>query len=192
MSRNNDVLTFAFNAFFPLLLVGSNLVSAVPDWSSLSSSLSSEAALHGPFGNSPETYSPCLSLGTDAYKISKENYGLCMHAHACQHEFCEGNFDYDLPSYTVEAKTESDIASVFDFAAEHDIPVSVKTTGHSYQGSSTQKGSLMIWLQNYEKDLSIIKSYVNSCSDDDVNKVAHDVISIKAGAVWDDVIEAVK
>lgn len=171
-----------------------NPVSAVPDWSSLASSLSSEAALHGPFDNSGDSYEPCLSLGIDAFKISKENYGICMHAHACQYDFCDEQFGYDLPSYTVEAKTESDIVSVFAFADDHDdIPsVSVKTTGHSYQGSSTQKGSLMIWLQNYEKDLSIKKNYTNSCSPDDDKKLTHDVISIKAGAVWDDVIEAVK
>jgi len=50
----------------------------------------------------------------------------------------------------------------------------------------------MIWLQHYEKYLPIIKDYANSCSVEDTKNVTHDVISIKAGAVWNDVIEAIK
>ena len=162
------------------------------DWQSLAASLSESASLHGPFQNSGEEYAPCLELGSDAFKISKEHDGLCMHSHACIHEFCLADSQYEIPSYTVEVKTEGDISKVFAFAAENDLPLSVKTTGHSYQGSSTQAGSVMIWMQNYEKDLSIVKDYSNSCEINDSHSVTHDVIGIGGGAVWDDVIEAVK
>lgn len=109
-----------------------------------------------------------------------------MHAHACSHQFCiRKSFKPALPSYIVEAKTNEDVVIALKFAAESNLTVSVKTTGHSYQGSSTQAGSLMIWMQNFDKDLTIIPSYTNSCGD------THDVISVGGGAVWNDIIEAV-
>jgi len=166
---------------------------AAVDWDSLAESLSTEATLHGPFQNNLPTYAPCFGYISDAFKISKGNNGLCMHAHACNKNFCEDDQDYDLPLYSTEVKTDSDVSSVFAFAAENDLSVSVKTTGHSYQGSSTKAGSIMIWMQNFEKDLSIVKDFSNSCTSADADaKITHDVIGIGGGAVWDDVIEAVK
>lgn len=157
-----------------------------PNWTALESTLSPDAALHGPFANTDVTYKPCTQLGTDAFAISKQNDGLCMHSHDCSHQFClPAKFDSALPEYTLEAKVESDVVNLMKFALEHELTVSVKTTGHSYTGSSTEAGSLMIWMQNYEKDLTIKPLYENKCGD------THDVIAIGGGAVWDDVIEAV-
>mmetsp|Transcript_28127 Transcript_28127/g.34743 ORF Transcript_28127/g.34743 Transcript_28127/m.34743 type:complete len:179 (-) Transcript_28127:289-825(-) len=132
----------------PFLVTSQN--DQLPDWSILEQLLSDEASLHA-ISNSE--YSTCLSLGTDAYQISAAANGICMHAPDCSHEFCHPDeFDYDLPSYTVDVRTEDDIARSLSFAIDNDIPVSVKTTGHSYTGSSTQRDSLMIWMHNYPKD----------------------------------------
>mmetsp|Transcript_18542 Transcript_18542/g.21403 ORF Transcript_18542/g.21403 Transcript_18542/m.21403 type:complete len:684 (-) Transcript_18542:29-2080(-) len=166
----------------PFLVTSQN--DQLPDWSILEQLLSDEASLHA-ISNSE--YSTCLSLGTDAYQISAAANGICMHAPDCSHEFCHPDeFDYDLPSYTVDVRTEDDIARSLSFAIDNDIPVSVKTTGHSYTGSSTQRDSLMIWMHNYPKDGHITTDFEDSCGN------VHDVVGISGGETIDDVLEAVK
>lgn len=152
----------------------------------LSDKLSASAALHGPF---PEGYymDSCETLGTDAFAISQAGSGICMHAHACKREFCRSEFDYDLPAFIVEAKQVSDIQAALSFSKTHDIQVTVKTTGHSYHGASTAKDSLLIWMQNYEKNGTIYDNFT-SC---DGAKTYHAVIAINGGETWNDVIEAV-
>ena len=116
-----------------------------------------------------------------------------MHSHACRYKFCNSqDAKMNLPLYSVDAKNHTDIIHVFQCAKDNDLYVSVKTTGHSYTGSSTEEGSLLVWMHNYEKDLTIHESYKNSCQASHEKYVGHDVISIGEGAVWDDVIEAVK
>ena len=90
--------------------------------------------------------------GTNAYAITDAANGVCIHAHDCRYEFCTEGQSYDLPSYTVDVRTDDDITAVLEFAMEHGIPVSVKTTGHSYTGSSTHAGSVLIWMHNFPKD----------------------------------------
>jgi hypothetical protein len=158
-------------------------------WSSeLGNLLSADAVLHGPI-NPEEAYpADCENLGTDAYAISKAGNGICMHAHACAYEFCrpmEG-YDYDIPIYSLVAQSEEDISAALKFAAQYDIEVSIKTTGHSYQGSSTARDSLLIWMQNYPKDGEITQDFADSCGD------TYDVVGINGGETWNDVLEAVK
>lgn len=152
----------------------------------LSDMLTANAALHGPF---PEGYymDSCEGLGTNAIAISKAGSGICMHAHACKREFCRPEFEFALPAYIVEAKEASDIQSALEFSKKHDIQVTVKTTGHSYHGASTAKDSLLIWMQNFEKNGTIYDDYT-SC---DGTKIYHAVIAVNGGETWNDVIEAV-
>mmetsp|Transcript_2860 Transcript_2860/g.6726 ORF Transcript_2860/g.6726 Transcript_2860/m.6726 type:complete len:621 (-) Transcript_2860:68-1930(-) len=152
----------------------------------LSDVLTANAALHGPF---PEGYymDSCEGLGSDAFAISRAGSGICMHAHACQREFCRKEFDFDLPAYIVEAKQASDIQAALNFSKTHDVQVTVKTTGHSYHGASTAKDSLLIWMQNFEKNGTIYDNYT-SC---DGAKTYHAVVAVNGGETWNDVIEAV-
>ena len=147
--------------------------------------LSENAALHGPF---PDGYYQveCESLGSNAYVISSAGHGICMHAHACQHEFCRNDYPQDLPAYILEAKDESDIQKALAFCREHDIQVTVKTSGHSYHGASTAKNSLLIWMGQFPKNGTITENY-ESCD----GTIHHGVISINGGETWNDVIEAV-
>ena len=82
-------------------------------WSQLGSQLS---VLHGPFAD--DAYNVCETLGTNAFAISRANDGLCMHAHACQYEFCRVGFETDLPAYVVEAKSQEDIQVALAFACQ--------------------------------------------------------------------------
>jgi len=151
----------------------------------LADTLSETAALHGPF---PDGYykEECEGLGANAYVISSAGHGICMHAHACQHEFCREQYSQDLPAYILEAKEETDIQKALKFCREHNIQVTVKTTGHSYHGASTAKNSLLIWMANFKKDGSITDNY-ESCD----GTFHHAIMSINGGETWNDVIEAV-
>lgn len=80
------------------------------EWDALSSSLSTDASLHA-LQNSD--YDICRGLGTDAYAISDAANGICMHSHDCAFEFCvKAEGVYDLPSYSVDVRTEGDISKV--------------------------------------------------------------------------------
>jgi hypothetical protein len=53
---------------------------------------------------------------------------------ACMHIICRPNegFDYDIPIYTLDARSEEDTSAALMFANKHNVEVSIKTTGHSY------------------------------------------------------------
>lgn len=51
-----------------------------------------------------------------------------------------------IPPYAVAAESESDISLAFAFALSHNLRVAVKSTGHEYQGRSTAKDALLIWM----------------------------------------------
>lgn len=156
----------------------------------LASKLSTEATLHGPIPTS-NFAAECLSHGTDSYAISAAGNGICMHAYACAYEFCrpdtfaDPDMHFDLPEYVVEAKVTEDIQAAIEFAAAHDIEVSIKMTGHSYQGASTARNSLLIWMQNFEKDGVAVQNFTDSCG-----TVTDTVIGIAGGMTWDDVLVA--
>jgi len=147
---------------------------------------SNDASLHGPISTS-DYAQKCLTLGTDAYAISDAANGICMHSHDCAHEFCLKDQLFDLPYYVVDVRTEEDITKALNFASSKQIEVSIKTTGHSYQGSSTKADTLMIWMHNYPKDGTINHNYVDSCGTNH-----GPVVGISGGEIWDDVLEAVK
>lgn len=164
-----------------------------PSWPSaqvwadeLGSTLSEDAALHGPFADDNYYRANCEVLGMDAYAISRSGNGICMHSHACQYEFCRDTYAKDLPGYTLEAKTPSDIQAALEFSRTHNIQVTIKTSGHSYHGASTARNSLLIWMQNYPKNDTITDNY-ESCD----GAIHHAIISINGGETWNDVIEAV-
>lgn len=99
-------------------------------------------------------YATCENVKpTDAaaWTLVGAAHGICMQYHSCSRKNCVLGSDWDLPAYTVQAETVQDIKAAIEFAKAHDIPVSVKSTGHSYSGSSTMAGTLMIWMNKFEK-----------------------------------------
>ena len=85
---------------------------------------------------------------------------ICMISYNCGYQFCDPiNFDYNLPLYTLDARSEEDIAKAIDFASKWNIEISVKTSGYSLQGSSTKRDSLLIWMRNFPKDDEIQDKY---------------------------------
>lgn len=175
----NQALTLSFVALVLQSLALSEVAIAVDeaDWSILENLLSANASI---FRTSAESYqSSCETLGTNAYAISAGGQGICMHSHACQYEFCHANTErsnFDIPLISIDVRTESDVSNVFKFVNDTELlspsseysSISVKTTGHSYQGSSTAKDSIMIWMHNFEKDGSITKDYASKLKERDI------------------------
>ena len=52
----------------------------------------------------------------------------------------------NIPSVGVAARSAADVAAAVAFAAQYNIRVAVKATGHDYQGRSTAAGALLVWL----------------------------------------------
>ena len=52
----------------------------------------------------------------------------------------------ETPEYTVRATKPEHVQKAVEFAAKHNLVLTVKATGHDFQGRSTEKGSLAIWL----------------------------------------------
>lgn len=91
-----------------------------------------------------------------------------------------------LPAYSIECKSVEDIQVALQFAAAHDIQVSIKSSGHTYQGQSTARGSLMLWMRHFPTD-GTVKPHTDSCG------TAHSaVVSVAGGQNFDDTLFAVK
>ena len=128
----------------------------------------------------------CTTLGTNAYAIENSGHGICMQNFDCSHKFCSPFQAFNLPTSTIDVRSELDIQLALSTARSLNKTVSIKSTGHSYQGSSTFDSSIMVWTHNYPKNGTIIQNFTDSC-----NTVYNTVISINAGEVWDDVLERV-
>lgn len=136
----------------PIILLCSTIITAALDWESLNAVLT-DSILHGPVLDTD--YQAC-DLFTDANTKSNSLHGICMQTYDCSHQFCNPlQFGFNLPLYTLDARSESDISTALQFASANNIKVSVKTTGYSLQGSSTSRDSLMIWMRNFPKDNQI-------------------------------------
>lgn len=90
-------------------------------------------------------------VGRDGTLLTEQGWGICMQHHACYYEGCKQERPPDLPTYSVEALTVDHVQAAVRFANVHSIAVSIKTSGHNYAGSSTARGSLLIWLKNLRR-----------------------------------------
>lgn len=166
------------------------------DWLALSRSLSTYAALYGPF--EPSDYEKkCGPDGIDDYtnplEIAIGGQGICMQYPSCVNEFClepNAGSGSNLPAYTIKAMTEKDVVLGVRFANSNSIEVAVKSSAHSISGASMSKDSILIWLAHYKVDNTITEGFVDSCADND-NSTSHDVIGVSAGQNFNSIAEKV-
>eukprot|EP00927_Polykrikos_kofoidii_P039374 TRINITY_DN3377_c0_g1_i2.p1 TRINITY_DN3377_c0_g1~~TRINITY_DN3377_c0_g1_i2.p1 ORF type:complete len:1150 (-),score=136.84 TRINITY_DN3377_c0_g1_i2:30-3479(-) len=82
--------------------------------------------------------------------------GFCLQEQDCTKKNCNGRASYgdggepqyNIPAYVAMVETVADIQACLAFANKYNIQVTVKTSGHSYSGSSSGYGSLNIHLLN--------------------------------------------
>ena len=154
------------------------------EWQALGESLSQPNLL---WSLSVSSYGTCLAVSsTDPFQLVRTAHGACMVDPNCRWEGCSPDLGvYALPAYSVEVRTQSDIQTTIRFANTHNISVSIKATGHSYSGSSTMRGSLLIWMKHYTT-YGTIGAHTDSCG-----TTTQHVLKIGGGQNWGDAYAAV-
>ncbi|KAH6670817.1 putative isoamyl alcohol oxidase [Halenospora varia] len=89
-----------------------------------------------------------------------------------------------LPSYIVNATTASDVAFAMKWAADRNLRIVVKGTGHDLAGRSSGAFGLSIWTRNFKT----IKRH--SAWNVPGSNQTEDVFIFGSGAVWGEVLEA--
>lgn len=104
-----------------------------------------------------------------------------------------------LPTATEFPNHVGDVSNTIGFAAQNKIGTSDKASGHSYAGSGTKKGTLLLNLSKLSKssptgsivecevDLGIDGAYQEACN----LAIAHNksaVIRVGSGEIWDEAI----
>lgn len=135
----------------------------------------------------PNNYDECYAMEDDSFKIEQTAHGMCMQYHDCSKAFCQVSAAWNIPYYSVEAHNYGDIKKALDFARNHNIAVTVKTSGHSYSGSSTGYGTLMIWMHRFTKYGQIQNNFKDSCN----TATVPTVLKIGGGQTWKEAYDAV-
>ena len=155
---------------------------AAERWRGLEGGLSKEAQLHA---LSLESLDACFLQGNNAIGLVDEGHGACMQDNACLFDKCTYGNAWNVAAYSVQVRTVADIQAALAFANTHNVSVSVKTSGHSYAGSSSMKGSLQIYMSEFEK-YGEVATVVDTCG------TSHDhVLKIGGGQPWGDAYAAV-
>ncbi|KAI1174422.1 putative isoamyl alcohol oxidase [Nemania sp. FL0916] len=88
-----------------------------------------------------------------------------------------------LPSYSIQVKTADDVKDAFTFASRTRTTLSIKNSGHDYNGRSTGPGSLSIWTRELQ-DMSYTPNFVpGGCK----NQRGIPAITVGAGVNFDQV-----
>ncbi|MGZ5269079.1 MAG: FAD-binding protein [Ramlibacter sp.] len=89
--------------------------------------------------------------------------------------------------YAVAARNTADVAAAVDFARQHRLRLVVKGGGHSYQGTSNARDSLLVWTRHMH-DATLHDAFVpQGCAG--VPPVR--AVSLGAGALWAHAYDAV-
>ena len=113
------------------------------------------ASVAGRLRKSVDELDSCLpkhggSLTSDECAASLEStddeFWLSAKPNGFQHTglFNEWNISSDISEYSVLAETEADFQATVKFAADHNLRLVVKGTGHDWYGRSTAAGSLLL------------------------------------------------
>ena len=90
--------------------------------------------------------------------------------------------------WAVAAETPADVAVAVDFARRHRLRLVVKGGGHSYQGTSCSKDSLLVWTRHMNA-IHLHDAFVPDGAP--ASTEPEHAVSIGAGAVWMHVYRAV-
>jgi len=155
-------------------------------WNELKKSLSEyNSTLTGPIIDN-EYMETCEIFDNNPYMTAAES--TCLQFNECRFKFClpDLNAGSNLPTFVANVRSEKAIEVAILFASENNVTISIKTTGWSFKGSSTAYGSLMVLMNTFPKDGTILNKYKNSCGSSFPAAVA------VGGGEWvDDVLEEV-
>ena len=87
-----------------------------------------------------------------------------------------------VPYVAVNATTAQIVQTAVQWATDHNIPLTVKATGHDYQGRSTSSDGLNIWV-HYMKNVTYFDTWTTGCSGSESTKAMQTL----GGDQWVDV-----
>lgn len=143
-------------------------------------------------GAAAADYGKCYEFGTNAFSLANDLNGLCYQGHNCAMQDCDGaSYEngglFNFPSFSVTAESTADVSAGVLFAKQHNLKLSVRTSGHSYSGSNGGPGSLRIFtrkLPSFSKNGPVV--HVDSCGTQTV-----DAVKVGGGELWGEVYGAV-
>uniref|UniRef100_A0A7M5XHT2 FAD-binding PCMH-type domain-containing protein n=2 Tax=Clytia hemisphaerica TaxID=252671 RepID=A0A7M5XHT2_9CNID len=138
---------------------------------------------------SPDDYEQCEKQGDNAFNISSTGNGICMQYHDCSRQFCQSSTSWNIPAYSVEVKSVRDVQLAIAFANKYNIAVSIKTSGHSYAGSSMGKSTLLIWTRNLPEHLKTVDDVKQNFTDSCGTVFTH-AVKVGGGQRWNSVYKA--
>lgn len=86
-----------------------------------------------------------------------------------------------IPVFAINATLPEHVQTTVRFAAENNLRLVIKTTGHDMMGRSTAYGALLLWV-HYMKNMTYIEKYL-TCKNVEVSNV----VRLDAGVQWGDV-----
>ncbi|KAG0222340.1 hypothetical protein BGW41_006061 [Actinomortierella wolfii] len=90
--------------------------------------------------------------------------------------------------YTVNASSVADIQATVRFAAEHNVRLAVKNTGHDYLGRSAAASSITLWTY-FMKNLAIADKFVPEGAP--AGTEGTDAVLVGPGVLWEEVYKLV-
>ncbi|RPD75195.1 FAD-binding domain-containing protein [Lentinus tigrinus ALCF2SS1-7] len=87
-----------------------------------------------------------------------------------------------VPIIGVEARTVADVQAAVTFAAEHNLKLVIKNTGHDFLGRSSGRGSFMLWT-HHMKDIAVHEKFVPLGSPPEGESYEF-ALTIGAGVQW--------
>ena len=70
--------------------------------------------------------------------------------------------DGNVGNYAVQVASAEDVQIAVTWASKHNVALSVKTTGHDWNGRSTNKNTLNIWMRGL-KDVTYFEDWSSEC-----------------------------
>ncbi|KAF9053297.1 FAD-binding domain-containing protein [Panaeolus papilionaceus] len=77
-----------------------------------------------------------------------------------------------VPNYYIDVKNRNDVIAALKFVKAHNVPLSIKNTGHDFQGRSSAPGSLALWMHHL-KGMTLNPAFVpEGCPHNNIPQVA--------------------
>ena len=132
--------------------------------------------------------SPLEKPGPELVKEMKNPYFIGDQVWGTQSTGWAGAWTSSPSAYAVAAENAADVSAAVDFARSHRLRVVVKGGGHSYQGTSSARDSLLIWTRRM-RDLTVYDAFVPRGCEGRLDPVP--AVGVDAGALWFHTYDAV-
>ena len=147
-------------------------------WESLNKNVGGRlVALSSPFKECDSTGKDCTTL----FQKVKNPYAIGDDPALTQTLGWHDAWQSEASVYAVAAVNTNDVVTAVNFARENKLRLVVKGGGHSYQGTSNCKDSLLIWTRAMN-EIVINESFVaKNC---DKISIPQPAVTVGAGAIW--------